>query len=132
MKLLFDENLSRKLVPLVEDLFPGSAHISRVGMSSGASDRQVWDYAGQNGFVIVTADSGPFESSSRVPNASVSGTAEKPGSFGGGGRADRHGQGENRERDPSKVDAAEADTTLTNAFAINNAASRIGKLARSD
>ncbi len=56
MKLLFDENLSRKLVPLVEDLFPGSAHISRVGMSSGASDRQVWDYAGQNGFVIVTAD----------------------------------------------------------------------------
>src|SRR5882762_6135109 len=31
MKLLFDENLSRKLVPLVEDLFPGSAHISRVG-----------------------------------------------------------------------------------------------------
>jgi len=56
MKLLFDENLSRKLVPLVEDLFPGSAHISRVGIGSGASDRQVWDYAGQNGFVIVTAD----------------------------------------------------------------------------
>ena len=56
MKLLFDENLSRKLVPLVEDLFPGSAHVTRVGISSGASDRQVWDYAGQNGFVIITAD----------------------------------------------------------------------------
>jgi predicted nuclease of predicted toxin-antitoxin system len=25
-------------------------------MSSGASDRQVWDYAGQNGFAIITAD----------------------------------------------------------------------------
>ncbi len=56
MKLLFDENLSRKLVPLVEDLFPGSAHVARVGMSSGTSDRQVWDYAEQNGFVIITAD----------------------------------------------------------------------------
>jgi predicted nuclease of predicted toxin-antitoxin system len=56
MKLLFDENLSRKLVPLVEGLFPGSAHITHVGISSGASDRQVWDYAGQNGFVIITAD----------------------------------------------------------------------------
>ncbi len=56
MKLLFDENLSRKLVPLVEDLFPGSAHTTRAGMQSGASDRQVWNYARQNGFVIVTAD----------------------------------------------------------------------------
>jgi predicted nuclease of predicted toxin-antitoxin system len=56
MKLLFDENLSRKLVPLVEDLFPGSAHVTRVGISSGASDQQVWDYARQNGFVIITAD----------------------------------------------------------------------------
>ena len=57
MKLLFDENLSRKLVPLVEDLFPNSGHIMRVGIRSGASDREIWDYAAQNGFVIVTADS---------------------------------------------------------------------------
>jgi predicted nuclease of predicted toxin-antitoxin system len=56
MKLLFDENLSRKLVPLVEDLFPGSAHVTRVGAGSSASDRQIWDYAAQNGFVIITAD----------------------------------------------------------------------------
>jgi predicted nuclease of predicted toxin-antitoxin system len=56
MKLLFDENLSRKLVPLLEDLFPGSAHVTRVGMTSGVSDRQVWDYAAENGFAIITAD----------------------------------------------------------------------------
>ena len=55
MKLLFDENLSRKLIPLVEDLFPGSVHVTHVGMSS-ASDRGVWDYARQNGFTIITAD----------------------------------------------------------------------------
>ncbi|MGA2301496.1 MAG: DUF5615 family PIN-like protein [Candidatus Acidiferrum sp.] len=56
MKLLFDENLSRKLVASVEDLFPGSAHLTHVGLSSGTSDRRIWDYARQNGFAIVTAD----------------------------------------------------------------------------
>jgi predicted nuclease of predicted toxin-antitoxin system len=56
MKLLFDENLSRKLVVAVEDLFPGSAHVTHLGLSSGTSDRRIWDYARQNGFAIVTAD----------------------------------------------------------------------------
>jgi predicted nuclease of predicted toxin-antitoxin system len=56
MKLLFDENLSRKLVPQVEDLFPGSAHVTRVGMSSGTSDRKIWNFAAESNFSIVTAD----------------------------------------------------------------------------
>ena len=56
MKLLLDEDPSRKIVPLVEDLFPGSAHVVRIGLSNGVPDRQIWDFAGQNGFVIVTAD----------------------------------------------------------------------------
>ena len=42
-------------MPLKEDLFPGSAHVTHVGMASGA-DRKVWDYAAQNGFAIITAD----------------------------------------------------------------------------
>jgi predicted nuclease of predicted toxin-antitoxin system len=56
MKLLFDENLSRKLVPLVEELFSGSAHVTHAGIYSGASDREIWDFARQNEFVIITAD----------------------------------------------------------------------------
>ncbi len=56
MKLLFDENLSRRLVDAIQDLFPGSAHVSQVGLTGGASDRQIWDYAKRNGFVIITAD----------------------------------------------------------------------------
>src|SRR6266404_1095833 len=55
MKLLFDENLSRKLVELVRDLFPGSAHVTQVGLSSGTSDLEIWEYAKRNSFVI-TAD----------------------------------------------------------------------------
>ena len=56
MKLLFDENLSHRLVDAIRDLFPDSAHISQEGLISGSADRQIWDYAKQNGFAIVTAD----------------------------------------------------------------------------
>jgi predicted nuclease of predicted toxin-antitoxin system len=45
MKLLFDENLSRKLVELVQDLFPGSVHVTDVGLSRGTPDGEIWDYA---------------------------------------------------------------------------------------
>src|SRR5271163_254151 len=60
MKLLFDENLSRKLVPLLHDLFPGSAHVTLVGLGARARDRDIWNYARENNFAIVTADSDFF------------------------------------------------------------------------
>lgn len=41
MKLLFDENLSRRLVEFVQDLLPGSVHVTQVGLSSGTADREV-------------------------------------------------------------------------------------------
>jgi predicted nuclease of predicted toxin-antitoxin system len=56
MKLLLDENLSRRLVEAIRDLFPGSVHVTQVGLSSGTPDRRIWDYAQQNGFAILTAD----------------------------------------------------------------------------
>jgi len=56
MKLLFDENLSRRLVEAVRDLFPGSVHITQVGLPGGTLDRTIWDYAAQNGFAIITGD----------------------------------------------------------------------------
>jgi len=56
MKLLFDENLSRRLMEIVQDLLPGSVHVSQIGLSSGTSDREIWDYAKRNGFAIITAD----------------------------------------------------------------------------
>jgi predicted nuclease of predicted toxin-antitoxin system len=56
MKLLIDENLSYKLVEFVQDLLPGSVHIAQVGLSRGTPDREIWEYAKRNGFVIITAD----------------------------------------------------------------------------
>jgi len=42
MKLLFDENLSHKLVRLLADLFPDSVHAREVGLKA-ADDPVVWE-----------------------------------------------------------------------------------------
>lgn len=56
MKLLFDQNLSYRLVARVNETFPESAHIAALNLDK-ASDFEVWEYAKNNGFVIVTKDS---------------------------------------------------------------------------
>lgn len=56
MKLLFDQNLSPKLVNLLADLFPGSSHVQSVALDCADDDR-VWNHARLNGFLIVTKDS---------------------------------------------------------------------------
>jgi predicted nuclease of predicted toxin-antitoxin system len=55
MKLLLDENLSRRLLPSLEPVYPGSVHVALVGLER-ASDLDLWDYARANGCVIVTKD----------------------------------------------------------------------------
>ena len=55
MKLLFDQNLSPKLVNRLADLFPGSSHVQSVGLDCAGDDR-IWEYARSNGFAIVTKD----------------------------------------------------------------------------
>ena len=55
MKLLFDENLSHKLVRLLDDLFPNSVHVRDIGLQA-ADDPRVWDYAKGNGLIIVSKD----------------------------------------------------------------------------
>lgn len=54
-KLLFDQNLSFRLVAEVESSFPNSAQVKRLGLDS-ADDLAIWRYAVANGFVIVTKD----------------------------------------------------------------------------
>ena len=57
MKLLFDANLSPKLVGRLAELFPGSVHVFATGLAHYTTDETIWEYAGANGFTIVTADS---------------------------------------------------------------------------
>ena len=55
MKLLFDENLSHKLSTQLRDIFPGSLHVRDIGMKSTV-DTTVWDYAKNNGFLLISKD----------------------------------------------------------------------------
>ena len=55
MKLLFDQNLSPKLVNRLADLFPGSSHVQSLALDC-AGDDQVWGHALLNEFAIVTKD----------------------------------------------------------------------------
>ena len=56
MKLLFDQNLSPRLVGRLADLYSDSAHVSELGLGQ-AQDLEVWEHARANGYLIVSKDS---------------------------------------------------------------------------
>ncbi len=55
MKLLFDQNLSFRLVKALQVEYPNSQHIRNVGLGE-ASDDAVWRYAAEHGYTMVTKD----------------------------------------------------------------------------
>ena len=67
MKLLFDQNLSHKLVARLADLFTGSAHARELGMAA-ADDLSVWQHARTSGFTIASKD-GDFHQMSLLHGA---------------------------------------------------------------
>jgi predicted nuclease of predicted toxin-antitoxin system len=56
MKLLLDENLSRRRIPLLLSTYPDSSQVVLLKLES-ASDREIWEYAKANDYIIVTRDS---------------------------------------------------------------------------
>jgi predicted nuclease of predicted toxin-antitoxin system len=56
MKLLIDQNLSPHLTRLLGNLYPGSIHVREDGFRE-AADAAIWEYAKQNGFVVISKDS---------------------------------------------------------------------------
>ena len=56
MKLLFDENLSHRLITALSNVFPDCEHFRNIGLKH-ASDTEVWEYARTNGYIIVSKDS---------------------------------------------------------------------------
>ena len=55
MKLLFDQNLSRKLVARLAELFPNSSHVQFHSLTA-AEDSEIWEFAKAQDFCIVTQD----------------------------------------------------------------------------
>jgi len=55
LKLLFDQNLSRKLVSRLADIFPDSSHVQFHELTE-ADDTEIWEFAKVEKFCIVTQD----------------------------------------------------------------------------
>lgn len=53
--LLFDQNISPRLIDKLADLYPASKHVSMRGMGN-ALDIEIWQYAYDNDYMIVTKD----------------------------------------------------------------------------
>ena len=55
MKLLFDQNLSPRLCHRLRDIWTEAVHVRALGLAT-ADDADVWSYAQQHGFTIVSKD----------------------------------------------------------------------------
>ncbi len=56
MKLLFDQNISFRILPFIKVYFPDSVQVHQLHLTN-FSDKQIWDFAKSNSYTIVTFDS---------------------------------------------------------------------------
>jgi len=56
MELLFDQNISFRLIKRIIDLFPDSKQVRELGLEN-STDIEIFDFAKRNDFAIVTFDS---------------------------------------------------------------------------
>jgi predicted nuclease of predicted toxin-antitoxin system len=55
VKLLLDENLSRRIVSALQERFPGTTQVGLLGLER-STDAQLCDYASQHDYVLVSKD----------------------------------------------------------------------------
>ena len=60
MKLLFDQNISFRLIPKIQDIFPESKQVKLLGLEN-SSDKRIWEFAKKNEYSIVTFDADFYE-----------------------------------------------------------------------
>jgi predicted nuclease of predicted toxin-antitoxin system len=56
MKLLLDANLSWRLCPVLAQTFGECAHVNKIELPIPAKDAEIWRYARENGYIVVTQD----------------------------------------------------------------------------
>ncbi len=56
MKLLFDQNISFRIVKRISIKFPESKQVRELGLEN-VSDKRIWSYAKNENYTIVTFDS---------------------------------------------------------------------------
>ena len=60
MKLLFDQNISHRLISKITPLYFQASQTKELGLTD-FSDKKIWDFAKSKGYTIVTFDSDFFD-----------------------------------------------------------------------
>ena len=60
MKLLFDQNISFRVIRKISELYPEAKQVRELGLEN-FSDMQIWEYAKSSGYTIVTFDADFYE-----------------------------------------------------------------------
>jgi len=77
MKLLLDHHLSPRLVKRLANLFPESNHIYPLNLDK-ADDFEIWEFAKENNFIIVTKDADFSDLSTRAEIVSIDEAETRP------------------------------------------------------
>jgi predicted nuclease of predicted toxin-antitoxin system len=62
MRLLFDQNISFRIIKKIENDFPEARQVRAIGLE-GKSDRDIWIFCKENNYSIVTFDADFFDMS---------------------------------------------------------------------
>lgn len=60
MNLLFDQNISFRILQQLAQDFPGAGHVKKLGLEN-STDMQIWHFAKENNYTIVTFDADFYE-----------------------------------------------------------------------
>jgi len=60
MQLLFDQNISYRIIKKISKHFPGAKQVREQGLEN-LTDLEIWEYARDYGFAIVTFDADFFD-----------------------------------------------------------------------
>ncbi|MBL1281099.1 MAG: DUF5615 family PIN-like protein [Fluviicola sp.] len=55
MKILFDQNISFRLIKRISDIFPEAKQVRSLGLEN-SSDKEIWNFANENAYTIITFD----------------------------------------------------------------------------
>ncbi len=62
MKLLFDQNISFRILSKLKSAYPEAQQVRSIGLEN-ATDREIWQYAKDNDYTIVTFDADFYDMS---------------------------------------------------------------------
>lgn len=56
MKLLFDQNISFRVIKGIKDIYPDAKQVRELNLDN-STDQEIWSFAKREGYTIVTFDS---------------------------------------------------------------------------